>query len=70
MRMKAYQVTDFHFHDLRHTYCSNILLSGGNLKDVKEMIGHADISMTERYTHILDERTEERQKMLAEHYSG
>jgi integrase len=29
-----------HFHDLRHTFCSNLILSGGSLKDAKEMIGH------------------------------
>jgi integrase len=43
---------DFHFHDLRHTFCSNLLLSGSDLKDVKEMIGHSDLSMTDRYSHL------------------
>ena len=42
-------ITDFHFHDLRHTFCSNLLLSGADLKDVKEMIGHSNIEMTDRY---------------------
>jgi site-specific recombinase XerC len=39
-------------HDLRHTFCSNLVLSGADLKDVKEMIGHADIGMTDRYSHL------------------
>ena len=52
------------------TYCSNLLLSGGDLKDAKEMIGHSDIAMTDRYTHIIDERKAYRQEKLAEHYSG
>ena len=45
--LKIAKIKNFHFHDLRHTFCSNLLLSGANLKDVKEMIGHSDISMTD-----------------------
>jgi site-specific recombinase XerD len=40
-------IKDFHFHDLHHTFCSNLILSGAGLKDVKEMIGHSEISMTD-----------------------
>lgn len=61
---------DFHFHDLRHTFCSNLLLSGSGLKDVKEMIGHSDIAMTDRYSHLPDQHKAFRQRRLAEHYSG
>lgn len=57
-----------HFHDLRHTYCSNLLMSGSSLKDVKEMIGHSDLSMTERYSHLSVGYQREQQKRLAEHY--
>jgi integrase len=38
-------IANLHFHDLRHTFCSNLLLSGADIKEVKEMIGHADLSM-------------------------
>ena len=61
-------LTDFHFHDLRHTYCSNLLLSGSTLKDVNEMIGHSDLSMTNRYSHLTMEHKKARQEKLAEHY--
>jgi integrase len=61
---------DFHFHDLRHTFCSNLLLSGSDLKDVKEMIGHRDISMTDRYAHLTLSHKLSRQKQLARFYSG
>ena len=37
--LKIAGIDDFHFHDLRHTFCSNLVLSGSNLKVVKEMIG-------------------------------
>jgi len=58
----------FHFHDLRHTFCSNLILSGSDLKDVKEMIGHADISMTDRYSHLSFDHKSFWQEQLAKHY--
>ena len=63
-------ITDFHFHDLRHTFCSNLLLAGGNLKDVKEMIGHADIKMTDRYSHLTAEHKRVLQDRLSSQYQA
>lgn len=63
-------VEGFHYHDLRHTFCSNLLLSGSDLKDVKEMIGHSDLAMTDRYSHLTANRKLSRQQKLAEHYYG
>ena len=63
-------IQDFHFHDLRHTFCSNLILSGAGLKEVKEMIGHKDIAMTDRYSHLTDEHKHIRQNRLAEHYES
>ncbi len=61
---------DFHFHDLRHTFCSNALLAGASLKDVKEMIGHSDLSMTDRYSHLPSFRRRALLEELARHYEG
>lgn len=61
---------DFHFHDLRHTYCSNLIEAGADLKDVREMIGHSDIKMTDRYTHLTQRRKIGLQYQLAKHYAG
>ena len=33
---------DLHFHGLRHTSCSDLMLAGGNIKNVKDMIGHSE----------------------------
>jgi len=63
-------INDFHYHDLRHTFCSNLLLSGSGLKDVKEMIGHKDISMTDRYSHLPGQHRRYRQEQLAKHYAN
>ena len=61
---------NFHYHDLRHTFASNLLLSGSGIKDVKEMMGHKDISMTDRYAHINLQHRNRRQKQLAIHYDN
>ena len=36
----------FHFHQLRHTYTSNLLATGAAPKDVQELLGHSDVSTT------------------------
>jgi len=61
-------IKNFHYHDLRHTFCSNLILSGGDLKDAKEMIGHSDIAMTDRYSHLSGLHKRNLQKLLSEHY--
>jgi integrase len=44
------------FHDLRHTFATNLVMNGVDLVTVKEILGHSDISMTVRYSHPSDER--------------
>ena len=61
---------DLHFHDLRHTFCTNLRLVGADGKGVKEMIGHRDLKMTDRYTHIIDAEKVALQEKLAHHYNG
>ena len=60
----------FNFHDLRHTFCSNLILSGASLKEVKEMIGHSDIKMTDRYSHLSPAGRRTRQIELSNHYQS
>jgi len=50
--VKAAELVDFRFHDLRHTFASWARQSGADIADVKEALGHSDISMTMRYAHI------------------
>jgi len=56
--------------DLRHAYCLNLILAGADLKTVKEMIGHKDISMTDRYTHLTQGYRNAVQEKLAQHYAA
>ena len=55
-------------HDLRHTYCTNLLESGADLADVMEMIGHSSLRMARRYTHVTNKRKKRLQAGL-ERYS-
>lgn len=44
-------IKDFHFHDLRHDFASRLVRNGCDLNTVKELMGHASITTTQRYLH-------------------
>lgn len=46
------KVTDYRWHDNRHTFCSRLTMAGVGLKTIQTLAGHRTISMTARYSHL------------------
>ena len=57
-------VADFTFHDLQHTFTSRLVMSAVDLPTVKKLLGHKDISMTLRYTHLSTDHKQHALRLL------
>jgi len=52
-------------HTMRHAFATHLLAGGADLRAIQAMLGHADVSTTEIYTHLLEERLQE---LVLEHH--
>jgi integrase len=49
---EAAKVSDFHWHDLRHTFASRLVMAGVHIYTVSKLRRHGSVPMTERYAHL------------------
>lgn len=56
--MKKAKIKEFRFHDLRHTFGSHLVMQGVDLKTVQQLLGHKEIRMTMRYSHLSPEHVQ------------
>lgn len=53
--LKKAAITNFHWHDLRHTAASYLAMSGVSLVEIAKILGHRTMQMVSRYSHLADE---------------
>lgn len=64
------RITNFRIHDLRHTCASWMVSEGGPLLDVKEVLGHFAVKMTEKYAHLVPHRARDAVNQLGNRTLG
>lgn len=52
--LKRAEITDFHWHDLRHCTASYLAMGGASLAEIAEILGHKTLQMVKRYSHLSD----------------
>ncbi len=57
-------IADFHFHDLRHTFASHLVMAGVDITTVSKLLGHKSLTMTLRYAHLAPNHLQNAVNML------
>ncbi|MBX3708210.1 MAG: site-specific integrase [Gammaproteobacteria bacterium] len=52
--LKRAEITDFKWHDLRHSCASYLAMNGASLAEIAEILGHKTLQMVKRYAHLSD----------------
>lgn len=62
--LKRAGIKNFRFHDLRHTFASPLVMAGVDIRTAQELMGHKDIRMTMRYSHLSSAHLKEAVKRI------
>jgi integrase len=55
--LKLAEVSDFHFHDCRHSAASELAMNGASLHEIAAVLGHKTLAMVQRYAHLSEQHT-------------
>ena len=62
--LKKAGIRDFNFHDLRHTFASQLVMAGVDITTVSKLLGHKSLTMTLRYSHLAPNHLQNAVNML------
>ncbi len=68
MALKAAQIEDFRWHDLRHSAASYLAMSGVSLLSIAEILGHKTLQMVKRYSHLSQDHLRDEINKMANNY--
>ena len=51
-QLSNWGIANFHWHDLRHTFASRLVMAGVDIRTAQELMGHKTIQVTMRYAHL------------------
>ncbi len=57
-------IADFRIHDLRHTCAAWLVSAGAPLSEVRDLLGHSSVTMTEKYAHLAPENVRAAVRLL------
>ena len=55
--VKKSDITNFHFHDCRHSAASELAMNGASLHEIAAVLGHKTLAMVQRYAHLSEQHT-------------
>jgi integrase len=67
--LKEAEIFNFRFHDLRHTFGSQMVSNGFTLEEVAGLLGHSDTSTTKRYSHLMADKNQENAQKTSDNIS-